>query len=247
MQRFLSFLEDLVFPFSCLGCGRTGSILCADCARAWSLEGQPQCHRCGTPTPMPQSQCWRCQNWPPVLVTVRAPFRFDGPVRQAIHQLKYRGVRGAAPQLGRYLAAYAATELSSIRGQTSWAVVPIPLHPTRQRERGFNQAALLAKPVADALGIPVIHGLVRQQATRPQVGQSYAARQRNVAGAFAWRQGKQMPSAVILVDDVVTTGATMVAACEVLQAGGVQTVVGLALARHLLAGNMPHREDANRV
>jgi len=187
--------------------------------------------------PVPQAKCWRCHDWPSVLVTVRAPFRFDGPVRQAIHQLKYRGVRRAAPQLGQYLAAYAATELPSIRGQVSWAVVPIPLHPTRYRERGFNQAALLAKPVAHALGIPLIHGLVRQRATRPQVGQPYAERQGNVAGAFAWRQEQPLPSAIILVDDVVTTGATLVAACEALHASGVQTVVGLALARHLPPGN----------
>jgi len=150
-----------------------------------------------------------------------------GALREAIYALKYRGLRAAAPQLGRLLAQHLAGH--PIPGDV---LVPVPLHPHRLRHRGYNQAALLTKEVARLTGLPMREYLLaRRRDTPPQVGTATREQRRtNVLDSFAVT-GDTQGLAVVLVDDVTTTGSTFSAAAAALKAAGVASVWGLALAK----------------
>jgi len=153
-----------------------------------------------------------------------APFLYGGPVAQAITRFKYGPVPELARPLGALLAAAARERAFSVD-----AVVPVPLHPTRLFERGFNQAALLARPVARALGVPLrARALARTRPTEKQAELDRSARLQNVRGAF--RARRAMGERVLLVDDVRTTGATQNACAEALRAAGCPRVEWLVLA-----------------
>jgi ComF family protein len=159
---------------------------------------------------------------------VRAACLFDGVVRQAIHDLKYRGVRGRAALLGDLTA-----DVLSLRPLATDLLVPVPLAPSRRRRRGFNQSELIAGRIGERLGLAIDAAcLVRVRETPPQVGLSADERRANVAGAFKCAD----PDAVIgrrvaLVDDVMTTGATLAACADVLRACGASRVFGVVVAR----------------
>ena len=155
--------------------------------------------------------------------------RYDGALRQIVHAFKYEGRRSLARPLGAMLRAGAADWL-----RTTDCAVPVPLYPWRRLSRGFNQAADLARQ----LDLPVVHALWRTRATAPQTGLTAAARRRNVAGAFRLspllsRRTRALISdrVVVLVDDVLTTGATMQACAEVLASAGAREVRMLTVAR----------------
>jgi ComF family protein len=115
---------------------------------------------------------------------------------------------------------------------TADAIIPVPLHPSRQRQRGFNQSELLAAPVAAHYHWPVLsRGLVRVRATEQQAHLDAHARRANMRGAFAWQHNAPPPARVLLIDDVLTTGATIVACASALRAAGCREIYALALAR----------------
>jgi ComF family protein len=230
LERVLGILEALLFPPACGGCGRRGAWFCAECAALVQRDPSARCARCDAPAPEPVSRCRGCAAWPPELLLVRAPFLFDGPVRTALHRVKYRGEHARARDLGRRLAAFAQDELAESLG-TVHLVVPIPLHPSRLRQRGFNQSELLAAAVAETLGLPLVSHLVRARPTPPQVGLGREARRRNIAGAFGWSGPALCGQLVLVVDDVVTTGATLSEAARALATAGAAGTIGLALAR----------------
>jgi ComF family protein len=149
---------------------------------------------------------------------------YDGTLRSIIHAIKYDGRRSLARPLGALMRARGADVL-----EHAACAVPVPLHASRRRARGFNQASDLARH----LGIPVVAALRRVEATRPQTGLPAAQRHRNVRGAFAvTRAGRTLSGAiVVLVDDVSTTGATLEACGRVLRACGVAEVRALTAAR----------------
>jgi ComF family protein len=152
-----------------------------------------------------------------------AVWRYQGPLADAIRRFKYGGASELAVPLGSMLALAAATYTGTVD-----AVVPVPLHPRKLRERGYNPAALLGRPVARALGIPQrTSWLTRARATRSQAGLSREARQSNVRAAFLAK--RRAPARLLLIDDVRTTGATLSEAARVLTAHGHE-VVCLALA-----------------
>ncbi len=161
---------------------------------------------------------------------------FQGEVRAWIHRFKYpasglASLDPAATGIARMLAREAGRRAPLQAGD--W-LVPVPLHPRRFRQRGFNPAALLAREIARPLGLAVApRWLVRQRDTRPQAGLDAGSRALNVAGAFACRRTQQnpLPSRAWLVDDVTTTGATLAAAAAALHEAGVREVMGLCLAR----------------
>ncbi|MBN1658080.1 MAG: ComF family protein [Anaerolineae bacterium] len=154
----------------------------------------------------------------------------SGPIREAIHQLKYEDLQRLAVPLGKWMA-----ERWSQLAPAGWAadvVVPVPLHPRRERQRGYNQSALLARELAAGLGLPVVADvLVRARATRPQVGLQAREREVNVRDAFACTANTLAGQRVLLVDDVCTTGSTLTAACHALCAAGVPSVWAYCLAR----------------
>ncbi len=219
-------LLDLFFPPHCLACQRPGSWLCPSCLQEAERVKDPSCPRCGRPTNSPDP-CPICYGRVHALESVRAPFFFEETIRRAVHELKYRGRRVLAEPLGALLAPY----LAGLAWPVS-TIMPVPLHRQRERARGYNQAALLARVLAVWSRWPLDEvGLVRVRNTPPQVGLDGAARRENVRGAFAWKKETPPPVHVLLVDDVYTTGATMEAAAEALVEAGAQEVRGMAVAR----------------
>lgn len=219
-------LLDLLFPPRCVVCGRVDVWLCAECTARLPWITGPVCIRCGLPLDLP-SLCPRCRETPLRLEGIRSALLFQGPLRAAIHQLKYRHARGLAGPLGGVLARYWKAYPMPVD-----VIVPVPLHPSRLRRRGYNQAALLARELGRRVGLAVEEGaLQRVRATLSQMRLSAADRRRNVEGAFRCADGRLQGRRVLLLDDVCTTGATLEACADALRAGGAETVWALTLAR----------------
>jgi ComF family protein len=161
------------------------------------------------------------------LQDIHAAARLAGPLRKATHQFKYGGLRVLAPLLGQMLFDCWSSDPLPVQ-----VIVPVPLHSSRLRERGYNQSALLAHELAKHTGLPVSeNALVRLTPTPPQVGLNAVERARNVRGAFSCINGELRGCQVLLVDDVLTTGATVRTCAEELLRAGSGNVWGLTLAR----------------
>ena len=187
----------------------------------------PLCPRCGRPQPS-GILCPSCVSWQAEIDGIRSPFRFDGVMRQAIHQLKYRNLRALAMPLAKLLQDYLAT--NPMPGEV---LVPVPLHQKRVRERGYNQSSLLAKELGKLTSLPVVDDcLIRQRHAPPQAKTSTVDERRsNVANAFTCRDLRLQDKQVLLIDDVSTSGATLDACAAALKAAGASSVWGLTLAR----------------
>ncbi len=204
-------------------------MLCEACAAELPWLG-PACERCALPLPEGAGTvCGRCLAEPPPIDRVHTLFRYAEPVSALIGDLKFRHRLWVARWCGDVLAAHLASVLER-RG----VVIPVPLHAARLRERGFNQALEIARPLARGLGASLRPGwVVRCKPTAEQTALSAAARWRNLRGAFAWN-GPSVPERVLLVDDVLTTGATAGALATLLKGVGVQRVEVVTVARTVL-------------
>ena len=222
---------DLLFPPRCVLCGRHGAAVCDDCAGALPRADPPRCPRCWSPQ-RPGWGCQRCDESTSgglALEGLRSPYVFQEGARELVHALKYNYYSTLASPMGELMARYLlGTPLPAD------VLVPVPLHPRRQRTRGYNQSLLLAREVSRRLDLPLAaEALVRRRDTPPQARTVEAdARRRNVAGAFDCRPGAVAGRHVLLVDDVTTTGATLDACARALLAqGGASSVWALTFAR----------------
>ena len=220
---------NLLFPQWCVGCGKEGDFICYSCRQSLPRIMPPLCPRCGRPQPS-GILCPSCVSWQAEIDGIRSPFRFDGVMRQAIHQLKYRNLRAIAQPLARLLNDYLGT--NPMPGEV---LVPVPLHHKRLRERGYNQSSLLTKELGKLINLPLVDDcLIRLRHAPPQARTSTVDERRsNVAGAFTCRDGRLQDKQVLLVDDVSTSGATLDACAATLKAAGATSVWGLVLAREI--------------
>jgi ComF family protein len=228
---------DVLYPPHCMACGTAIQGERGVCAACWQTVGfitRPYCERLGTPFaqdlgPGPLSPAALAD--PPVYARARAVARFDsGPVQALVHRFKY----GDRPDYARVLGAWMARSGQELLADAD-LLVPVPLHPRRLWQRRFNQAALLAQAIGRRADKPVaLEALVRVKPTRTQVGMSRAARAENIQGAFRVTPtgaARLHHRRVLLIDDVLTTGATANAAARVLLRGGATTVDVLVFAR----------------
>ncbi|MPZ98412.1 MAG: ComF family protein [Dehalococcoidia bacterium] len=218
-------LGELLLPQRCIACSRFGAALHDGCVGLLTAAGGTRCTRCWRPGA--GTWCERCAaggTQAPAFDGLRAPFRFEGLARRAVLEAKFRRVTALLPPLAREAAASVPAEW------TPEAVVPVPLHPARERRRGFNQAEHIARTVAEVLALPERTDLVRRvRETPPQATLDAVRRERNLGDAFAAHG--PVPPRLLLVDDVTTTGATLGAVAATLRAAGAEQVWALALAR----------------
>ncbi len=234
-DRLLEPVLALLFPTPCAACGgslvkpRTGPV-CDGCWQRLPRHRGVLC-RCGVPlSAAGAGVCGRCRRGLGSFAAGASLGRYEGSLRVAIHQLKYRGKRRLARRLADEVLADPAARALLEKGAL---LVPVPLHPRRQRQRGFNQSVLLARALGRRTGLAVAEALRRRQDTPAQTGLSAAARRANVRGAFGVRvpPGLLRGRVVVLVDDVLTTGATATACAQALKAAGAAELRLLTLAR----------------
>jgi ComF family protein len=220
---------NLLFPQRCVGCGKEGELICRSCQSSLPRIMPPLCPRCGRPQPS-GILCSNCVSWRAEIEGIRSPFRFDGVMRQAIHQLKYRNLRTLAAPLAQLLRDYLVTY--PVPGDV---LVPVPLHRRRLRERGYNQSRLLARELGKLISLPMVDDcLIRQRHAPPQARtRNVQERLSNVVGAFRCSDQRLRDKQVLLIDDVSTSGATLDACAAALKAAGVKSVWGLTLAREI--------------
>ena len=223
-------LLDLLYPPKCISCQRSGQgSLCPTCRAAITFIRPPICQKCGYPNRQSVPHCWQCQHHDLCyLDAIRAVALYDdNPLQTAIRKFKYQNNRTAVQVLASFLVdCYHSHHLKTD------LIVPVPLHPKRQKERGYNQSLMLAERLSMALRQPMdTKSLVRQRVTQSQMSLKGAERKANVADAFQCQSDKLRDKTILLIDDVCTTGATLNACAQALKNSGVAAVFGLTLAR----------------
>lgn len=236
-------LERFLLPNACVACegavpaATPDALVCSVCTSR--LEAVPSgCPRCQQPTP-PVGPCRFCNGWPSRLSSVRSAVWLGAEARALVHHLKYEGYSALGREVARIIDR-------TVGRRPATALVPVPLAQRRKRDRGYNQASVIARELARRWRVPVLERLVRRtRDTESQTALSPHDRHENVAGAFLaaappsskgheGQRGQGGPGGpIILIDDVLTTGATVVAVAEALQAAGWQTVEAITFARAL--------------
>jgi competence protein ComFC len=227
---------DIVYPRSCEGCGsrmEQDGYLCWDCLCTSEKLSRPYCEKCGDPVDglvEGSYECSWCRRSHPLFSTARSVFRYRGAAVQVIQQLKYAGGVHLVGDVADYMAGAARSVFGKVRFDL---VVGVPLHARKERERGYNQAGLLADAVASRLRVDGFNGIVRRMRdTVSQTELKSVERARNVNGAFCvddpdWLFSKH----VLLVDDVITTGATVNEVSSTLIKAGAASVNVISFAR----------------
>jgi ComF family protein len=239
-KPLLSTAMDTLFPARCAACREAVGVHGALCSVCWGdihFITDPLCHRCGLPFEHIMGEmalCGHCMKQPPAFAEARAVFRYDGSSRAQVLALKYYDKTQLAPVFGQWLARMGKPYAAKVQ-----AILPVPLHYWRLLGRRYNQAALLAHALSDQTGLPVLaDALLRTRATRTQAGLTKKGREDNVRGAFkvaSRKRARLKGASVLLIDDVMTTGATLNACARALHDAGVIDVYVLTLARTVVA------------
>lgn len=216
---------DLLFPAQCALCGQMGETLCAACADGLPRAVHPRCHRCWLPLRYAKL-CRHCGEHPPAFSELRAAFVMDDGARRLAHELKYEGMTALAEPMARRM-------LDEITVNDAGMIVPVPLHRSRERARGYNQAAMLAREIAKLAGIDADERAVRRvRDTAPLVKTMHRdERLAIMRGAFEAVPERVDGRRVLLVDDVATTGATLDSCARALRESGARDVRALTWAR----------------
>lgn len=246
LARVVDRVADLVFPADCVGCGRPLSgeprrgTLCTPCFAALPRLPRPACRRCAEPLGLPAAGddlagrgtlCLRCEGDPPRFGSLRSGGLFTGPLRDAIHAFKYRRHDFLAPHLAAF--ALGEPEVPPLLPPGS-SLVPVPMHRAKRRERGYNPAELVAAELARATGGSVRRLLAKHRPTPSQSGLPLEERRRNVRDSLRIRRlpfSPPIPTRVVLVDDVATSGATLDECARLLRQAGVREVDAVTVAR----------------
>ncbi len=228
VNSWLKSIQQLFYPARCLLCGAPASVgrdLCSDCYN--ELPHNPHaCALCALPLTRNTGVCGGCLRRPPPLDGSTIPFRYAAPLDQLLLGLKFNQRLVNARLLGGLLA----DAVTALESPLPDCILPVPLHPERLRERGYNQALELARPVAQRLGLPLATGLViRERSTAAQSSLDQQERRRNIRGAFTLIG--QPPDHIAVLDDVVTTGSTVNELARALRRGGTKRVEVWACAR----------------
>lgn len=230
-----------MLPPVCLGCDRliasgdSSRLLCRRCRALLRRPPEPLCPRCGAPRLRTGREagelCGHCENWPAAIHCARSAFLLHPPADRVVHQLKYRGWRALGEVMGTALARLQLPTLM----QQCLLVQAVPTTRSRIKERGYNQAALIADAFAIATGRQCVHWLERAPSTSSQTALQPVKRAANVAGAFRLSTAAELVrgARVLVVDDVLTTGATVAECAETLAAAGAASISVLTFARAL--------------
>ena len=226
------YIQALAYPATCILCGAPGEKdrdLCRGCHQDLPHNHHP-CRHCALPLPdaaPPGSVCGECQKRPPLFDRCHAALAYEYPADHLISGLKFHG----RLSYGRLMADLLGRHLQQGNSGLPGLIIPVPLHPSRLRERGFNQALELARPLSRLFEIPIDStSCIRSRATEPQSGLDKKARRRNIRGAFEVRENLETRH-VALVDDVVTTGSTVNELARLLRRHGVEQITVWAVAR----------------
>ncbi len=237
-SSFYIALADLLWPLRCVACStrilesvslEVSRVFCPTCAETLLFVSEPICSKCGLPFDGagPSHSCSTCIADPPPFEKARTVLLYGGAAAEAIQRFKY----SPAPHLSKQLSGL--LEMAACTISPPDAIVPVPLHPKRLRTRGFNQSALLARPLSITLDAPFCPSILRRiRDTQNQAGLSRAERVINLKGAFSIQKAKRIAGRrVLLIDDVITTTATVREAAITLLQSGAASVEVIALAR----------------
>ena len=236
LPEFVSAAASLLYPATCVVCSANverAEYLCADCQQRAPRIAAPFCAKCSEPFPGAITQTFSCANCEHRILhfdCAVAAYRSRGLVRRLIHQFKYAGQRHLRHPVASWLRE--TLHDSRLLGRHFDLIVPVPLHPARQRERGFNQAELLADLLAASIDLPTRNVLERIRYTTTQTAYDRAERMENLHGAFRLRKNRDVRGLhVLLIDDVLTTGSTLSECARILRKAGVVSVHAATAAR----------------
>jgi len=229
VYRFFWQSVDWIYPPRCVGCGQPDSIWCEACRKSVQEITSSFCPKCGYPRNEAEI-CRGCDRYCPQFTSVRSWSVYEKSVKEAIHALKYQNNLSVGSIFCESLVAVILRE-----GWKPDAIVPIPLSKVRMKERGYNQAAILAYPVSLRLGVPMFQNLIqRTKTTESQVHLNHYERMANLQNAFSARYTHHKFRKVLIVDDVITTGSTINDCARAILESGAEEVYGISVARAVI-------------
>ena len=223
-RRLLTSVIEVAYPPRCAGCGLRGCWVCAECLAATPLFDEPRCPTCSLPQ---AGTICDCRELPDRIDRLWVAGPYDGWLRPAIHSFKFAGETARASHFAALMANACA------RMGPDVALAPVPLHPRRKRQRGYEQTTILAHAIGQLTGQSVFLGLKKTRDTPHQVGLSAAERSLNLLDAFEIAPGMTTPPKVVLIDDVTTTGSTLTECAIALRKNGAWEVSAAAIAHGL--------------